>query len=213
MNHRGIALITGLVLLAAVSLLAVLAASGTLLQRNMAANFKEGSIALENAAVAASFARAWLNSQPASAREADCIEKCVLPIGIRDNGELPDNPEFEGAGWWRENGYPAGYNPATASTLGDADLATRSAYWLIEEVYFQKALEQQSLANTGYYRILSRGEGRKSNHVAVVEIITAKPWDANSSPTGFPPAGPGHDYCRQFSQQQPCGVLSWRRRR
>jgi hypothetical protein len=200
-------------LIAAVSMLAVLAASGALLQRNMAANFKGGSLALENAAIAASFAHAWLNSQPDSAREADCIEQCVLPVGVHGNGELPVNPEFEGAGWWRENGHPAGYNPATASTPGDADLATRSAYWLIEEVWFHEALEQQSMADTGYYRILSRGEGKKPNHVAVVEIIAARPWQTNSLPTAFPPIGPGHDYCRQFSQQQPCGVLSWRRRR
>ena len=64
MNSRGIALFTGLVLLAALSLLALTAASGTVLQRTMAANFQENSMALQNASIAASYARAWLNSRP-----------------------------------------------------------------------------------------------------------------------------------------------------
>lgn len=213
MNERGIALLAGLVLLAAVSMLAVLAASGTLLQRNMAANFREGSLAFENAAVAASYARAWLDSRPALDREPGCIEDCILPVGIRGNGEIFAQPEFEGIGWWLSNGHSAGYNPGTASTIDDPDLAKRSAFWLIEEVYFQSGAELQTQAGTGYYRILSRGEGRSPNNVAVLEAIVARPWEGDIKPGIFPPGEQESSFCGQFSLQQPCGVLSWRRRR
>jgi len=212
-KDRGIALLAGLALLAAVSLLAVLAASGTLLQRNMAANFREGSLALENATIAASFAKAWLNSRPASAREPGCVEGCILPEGIHAHGEISIHPEIEGAGWWRDNGFSAGYDPGTATTIDDPDLAARSAYWLIEEIHFQPAVDSQNPADTGYYRILSRGEGHRPGYVAVVEAILARPWEGEITPGNFPPVEPERVFCRQFSPQQHCGVLSWRRRR
>jgi hypothetical protein len=212
-KDRGIALLAGLVLLAAMSLLAVFAASGTLLQRNMAANFQEGKLAFENANVAASFARAWLYSRPASGREPGCVRGCILPVGIHDNGEIPAQPEFEGTGWWRTNGFSAGYNPETANTIDDPDLATRSALWTIEEIHFQPGAESPTLVGTGYYRILSRGEGHNPNTVAVLEAIVARPWEGDVKPGIFPPVKPESSYCGQFNPQQPCGVLSWRRRR
>lgn len=213
MKNRGIALLAGLALLAAVSLLAVLAASGALLQRNMASNFRESSLAFENAAVAASFARAWLDNRPASEREPGCITNCILPTGIYGNGEAAPQPEFEGIGWWRVNGFSAGYNPGTAEAVDDPDLAARSAHWLIEEVHFQPGTESQNQADTGYYRILARGEGHNPNNVAVLEAIVARPWEGEITPGPFPPGPPESQFCRQFSAQQPCGVLSWRRRR
>jgi Tfp pilus assembly protein PilX len=212
-KDRGIALLAGLALLAAVSLLAVYAASGTLLQRHMATNFGEGSLAFENAIVAASFARSWLNSRPASDREPGCVRDCILPVGIHDTGEIPAQPEFKGIGWWRTNGFSAGYNPQTASTIDDPDIATRSAFWLIEEVHFQSGAESMTHGSTGYYRILSRGEGRNSKNVTVLEAIVARPWEGDIKPGKFPPGEPENPFCRQFSLQQPCGVLSWRRRR
>ena len=213
MKDRGIALLAGLALLAAVSMLAVVAASGTLLQRNMAANFQEGSLAFENASLAASFARAWLYSRPVLDREPGCVSDCVLPVGIIDNGEIPAQPEFEGTGWWGTNGFLAGYNPETASTIDDRDLATRSAFWIIEEIHFQPGAGSPTPVGTGYYRILSRGEGQNPNTVAVLEAIVARPWEGDIKPGIFPPGKPDSPFCAQFNLQQPCGVLSWRRKR
>lgn len=213
MKSRGIALLAAIVLLAALSMLAVLAASGTLLQRNMAANFREGSLALENASLAASFATAWLNSRQALEREPGCVRDCILPVGIYDMGEVPAYPEFEGAGWWRSSGFAAGYDPGAATMIEDPDLAARSAHWVIEEIHFQPGAESPNPAGTGYYRILGRGEGHNPNNVAVLEAIVARPWEGDITPGIYPPMGPENYFCRQFSSEQPCGVLSWRRRR
>ena len=206
-------MLAGLVLLAAVSLLAVFSASGVVLQRNMAANFRENSLAMENAHKASSFARAWLISRPVSDRDASCLTGCILPIGVRNAGELSDRPEFEGAGWWRDNGYSAGYNPETASTVEDPTLSGRSAYWLIEEIHFDPGAEQAENRATGFYRVFSRGEGRNANSVVVLETIVARPWEGEISPGHFPPTGPERSFCGQFDPQQSCGVLAWRRRR
>jgi Tfp pilus assembly protein PilX len=52
-KEKGVALIAGLVLLAAISLLALMAASGMVLQKHMATNFQQDAQALENAGIAA----------------------------------------------------------------------------------------------------------------------------------------------------------------
>jgi Tfp pilus assembly protein PilX len=46
MNQRGIALLTGLVLLASISLLALMAASGMIMQKQLSTNFRQDIKAL-----------------------------------------------------------------------------------------------------------------------------------------------------------------------
>ena len=108
MNNEGIALLTGLVLLAAISILALSAASGTLLQRNMAINYEENAQALQNASVANGYALAWLNSRAVIERENNCASNCLLPIGILGPGSLPAQPAFKGVSWGRGNAIAAG---------------------------------------------------------------------------------------------------------
>ena len=137
MNSRGIALLAGLMLLAAVSLLALTAASGTILQRNMANNFQENSLALQNASIATNYAKAWLNSRLVIERESGCEIDCVLPVGISNPGELPAQPEFESAAWWRSNALAAGYNPETAKTAATPDSGVEPARWIVEEINYE----------------------------------------------------------------------------
>lgn len=221
MNSRGIALITGLALLAAVSLLAILTASGTLLQRNMATNFQQNSLALESASIASVYAQAWLFSRPANAREPDCLNQCILPIAVRNGGELPPHPEYEGSGWWQSHGYITGFDPEAAEVPDSSRHTDDSAYWLIEEIHYEPAsvelstdeLKSSPAAGIGYYRIFGRGEGRSPNSVAVVESIVARPWGGEFDRGDFPPTGPQTDFCRQFIADADCGVLAWRQRR
>ena len=104
MNQRGVALIAGLVLLAALSLLALIATSAMILQRHMAANYHENKLALENSAIASSFATAWLYSRASHEREEACISDCVLPVAIHNAGEIPAQAEYQDSGWWQSNG-------------------------------------------------------------------------------------------------------------
>jgi len=210
------ALLTGLVLLAAISLLALIAASGTILQRNMADNFQENSLALQNASVAAAYAKSWLNSRLVFERESSCEIDCILPAGIRNPGELPLRPEFESAGWWRSNAFAAGYNPETAETVTTPDVGAEPARWVIEEIHYEStgdARAENRAEGVAYYRILSRGTGQNSRNVAVTESIVARLWDGDFLADSYPPDGPFGAFCEQFEHRYDCGRLSWRQRR
>jgi len=216
LNSRGIALFTGLVLLAALSLLALMAASGTVLQRTMAANFQENSMALQNASIAASYARAWLISRQVNERESGCLENCILPVGIRHSGELPARPEFESAAWWRSNAWAVGYNPETAEMMIAPDGGAEPARWIIEEIQYQTTGDQrgENLAEgVAYYRIFGRGTGLNARSVAVIEAIVARPWEGDFQAGSYPPDGPFGAFFRPFENRYDCGSLAWRQRR
>jgi len=215
-KNRGIALLTGLLLLAAVSLLALSAATGALLQRNMAINYEDNALALQNASVASSYAVAWLNSRKDVERQSGCQANCLLPVGIRNPGEIPDQPELKGVEWWRSNAFAAGYNPETAETSYVGDRGAEPARWIIEEVHYLATGDspgENGAEGLGYYRILSRGTGRNERSVAVIETVAARPWEGNFQAGTYPPEGPARIFCRQFEARYDCGRMSWRQRR
>jgi len=214
MRPRGIALLMGLVLLAAISLIALMATNGMVLQRRMSANFAERTRALGDAAQAEAAARAWLDSRSDMDREAGCLADCMLPAAIHSLGELPRNPEFKTAAWWQSNGVPAGTNPETGEPL-DADvIGDGSPVWMIEEISYEALpapVAEPSIAGVGYYRIYARGGSGGS--VAVTEAIIAHPWDGAFEPLPYPSSEPAGFFCRQFASEMPCGMQAWRRRR
>jgi len=215
MRPRGIALLMGLVLLAAVSLLAVMAANGTLLQRRMSANFGASSRALAQATRGTQAARAWLNSRADFEREADCTDACTLPFAIYSPGQLPRNPEFESVDWWQNHSIASGYHPETGEWLAAGEPEGRPPRWIIEELRYEPAAATAAttLTGIGYYRILARATGGSPGSLAVTESIVARPWGGDFEPMPFPADGPVTQFCRQFDPAVPCGTLAWRMRR
>lgn len=216
MKHRGIALLTGLVLLAAISLLALFTSSGMILQRHMAANFEQDTLALESAALADTWAKAWVYSRPAHDRERGCFSGCVLPAGFKDESELPPYPELEALAWWQANGVPAGTNPDTGETLELYDAENGPPRWVVSEIHYASTGDEpgeKRAESIAYYRILSRGKGRHGTNVAVTESIIARPWGGDFQPGNYPPQGSARLFCEQFAGRYECGNLSWRRRR
>ncbi|MBT8048881.1 MAG: hypothetical protein HKN57_00640 [Xanthomonadales bacterium] len=216
MNQQGVALLAGLVLMAAVSLLALSAASGMVLQRSMASNFQESMLALQNASIASAYAQAWLFSRSDHERERGCQIDCLLPMAIHEGGTLPMNPEFESAAWWRNNAIPAGYNPATAQMEITPAQGAEPALWLIEEVHYESTGETEHESHAGgqaFYRIVSRGTGLNARSVVVTETIVARPWEGDFSAGPYPPNGPVETFCRQFDDVYACGHLAWRQTR
>jgi len=216
LNNRGITLLASLLLLTALSLLALVAASGMIMQRRMAANFQENTLALDDATVANSFAMAWLNSRRDVERESGCEFHCTLPAGIHNGGEIPDQPEFEGPAWWLENGIAAGVNPDTGATFEVYYAGLEAPRWIIEEIEYERTEDapgETTADAVAYYRIISRGTGRSSNSVAVTESIVARPWEGGFLVPAFPPDEAPHAFCAQFGASYDCGTLSWRQRR
>lgn len=216
MRDRGIALLMGLVLLAAISLVALLAANSAVLQQRMAANFGVSAKTLGHATRATAAARAWLYSRPDFERETGCLSDCLLPAAIHSAGRLPRNPEFESAAWWRSNAVAAGSHPETGEPLTADPAEVEPPRWLIEEVHYQgiaNGSDEAAVAGVGYYRILAWSRGSSPGSLAVTESIVARPWDGEIEPLPYPPDLPPGTFCRQFDPVLACGVQAWRRRR
>lgn len=216
MKARGIALVLGLVLLAAISVLALTSARGMVLQHRMAGNLGENMDALHNATIAAAAARAWLESRADVEREAGCLVDCLLPFAISNSGELPPRPELESATWWRTNGFLAGTNPETGEDLGYRSGGVEPARWVIEEIQFQPSDiddPDAAVGGVGYYRVLARGSGKRQSSVAVSESILARPWEGDFDPAPYPPLDPPAAFCHQFDAAVACGTLAWRQRK
>jgi Tfp pilus assembly protein PilX len=210
MNCKGMALLTGLVFLAAVSLVAITAAGGMTLQRHQAANFTDRAQALSRADLAEASARAWLFSRSAIERQPDCISSCLLPEGIRP--AISGDPALEGAAWWRANGTAAGRHPVTGESTGYAGTGTADALWLMEELHFEAVSDPQSTsyAGIGWYRIFARGTGTQPGSLVITETIVARPWGGEIAAGSFPPTGPMSTFCRQFDENTACGTEAWR---
>ena len=216
MKVRGIALLMGLVLLAAISLLALMAANSMLLQSRMSANYGERGQALARATRAIAAATSWLYSRPDFERERDCTSGCQLPVAIHAPGQLPRNPEFEGAAWWRSHGFAEGIHPATLEPLSVQLTETDPPMWVMEELDYMPLAEpgvEPEIDGIGYYRILARGTGGSPGSIAVVESIIARPWYGDFTPLPYPPGQSRTTFCDQFSPALPCGTQAWRQRR
>lgn len=214
MNNRGIALLMGLVLLAALSLLALMATSGMLLQQRMSANYGERSVALAHATRAAAAALSWLYSRTDFEREADCVMDCQLPFAIHAPGRLPRNPEFESAAWWQSNAQAAGVHPLSGEPLAAPE--PDPPRWVMEEIGYlplDASAAGPSAAGIAYYRVLARGHGASPGSIAVTESIVARPWQGEFEPLPYPPDSPRAGFCLQFSGELPCGTQAWRQRR
>ena len=220
MKEKGVALIVGLVLLAAISLLALMAASGMILQKHMASNFQQDMQALENAGIATVYASTWLFSRANHEREASCVSNCVLPVAISNPGEVPAYPEYEDAAWWRENGVAAGFDPITTGMLMAYDgYGAEPPHWITEELHYEPLAGglEDGTEGIAYYRVLARGTGNAAAKVAVTESIFARPWGGDYQLPEFLPGIDPVEFCRQFSgithPQFKCGRLAWRQRR
>jgi Tfp pilus assembly protein PilX len=210
------ALLMGLVLLAALSLLALSSTSGMILQRHMASNFQENAVALEAAMLADAEARAWLLSRPDIQRQADCLADCFLPPGFRQADDVPARPEFQSAEWWRNHGIEAGLNPETGENRLSQPVGAEPARWILAEIHAEStgdAGSETTARNLAYYRIFSRGAGLHPGSVAVTESVAARPWGGSFEPGPLPPLNGPNPFCRQFLHRYDCGMQSWRRRR
>lgn len=216
MKARGIALLMGLVLLAAVSLLALMAANSMVLQRRMSANYGERSQALARATRAVAAAKAWLYSRPDFERQIDCTADCQLPAAIHGPGQLPRNPEFESAAWWRSYAIAEGIHPATLEPLTAESPEPDPPTWIMQELGYLALAESEvgpAVGGIGYYRILARGTGGGPGSIAVIESIVARPWYGEFAPLPYPAEQSHTTFCQQFSPALACGTQAWRQRR
>lgn len=216
MKNRGMILVTGLVLLTAVSLLAVTAARGTGLAYRQASNLEDEFRALASARRAEADARAWLVSRLDIERETDCIQNCLLPPAVHSAGILPDNPAYESAAWWDLHGHRAGTNPLSGVMVEQESADNNASLWVMEEIHFETmeaGASETAVGAVAYYRVISRGTGKRSRSVVLTETLLARPWQGDYTAGSFPETAGTADFCAQFSLETPCGTVAWRRLR
>lgn len=219
MKNEGVALITGLLLLASLTLLALTGTSGMILQRHMAGNFSQTRLALQRSEFAQKQAQQWLLSRPYAERQPDCIRDCLLPEAVLSDGSIPVDAAYQSQLWWNANGYAAGWHPSSGEqvTLFEITDPTK-ARWLIEELHFDDSFsESVDSAGIGYYLVVARGVADDQRVVTVTESVIARPWIDGIQAETFPSETLAGNFCQPFlellSEPDQCGLLAWRQSR
>ena len=219
-RQQGVTLLTGLVLLAAISLLALVATSSMLLQLRMAGNFEDSRLALQNSAMAVTEGERFLYSIRNDARSPDCQANCFTPpldTIIHAAKDIPVFAEYEDKNWWHSWAVDAAFDPLSGTPVETTPaMGADSPRFLIEEVYFDPltslpvATGAPLLSGIAYYRILGRGCGKGATTVAVSESIIARPWKADALPGSS--SRDSREFCAGFRPWYDCGRKAWRQR-
>ena len=205
-THGGMVLLLCLLLLVALSLLGLSAATETLLQSKLSANLQDSERAKQAASLASSWAEHWLLSLegPAPVNCADSCEGLILHAA----GTLPPHPESESFDWWVNNGHEAGVDPMSGERLQTISRdSIETPVWIIETVNTDPPTESGEPDLQVWYRILARGTGRAETAVSVVESIVVRSWPVPADNDSFRVAD---GTCPGSSPSVICGRYAWR---
>lgn len=221
-RQGGLVLLLSLAILAGLSLLALIAASSMLQQRQMSANYTDGELARLSAMTAVSAGEKFIFNLAYESRIGNCQSGCYVEPArsmILQPGQLPDEPEFLPDDWWMQWGHPLYSQPESEFTTGQpasaAELPGRlPPLFIIQELEFlaatgsQAEVDAPALSGVAYYQVLGRGTGVSIGNTHVAESILARPWLASS---GLEETA-GVD-CEAFQPVIDCGRLAYRERR
>lgn len=220
-HQEGLVLLLSLALLAGLSLLALLAASSMLQQRQMAANHADGELARFSAKAAVYAGENLILGLPENYRTGNCLQDCFAEPAnslFLDPATAPPEPEFLPDEWWLEWGQPLVAEPQSEvpgpGTAPAWPLPGRDPpVFTLQELEFLPASQPLAeglpqIAGVGYYQILGRGTGTGVASTHVAESIFARPWLAGTELQQE--AFPG---CSLFRHQVDCGRMAYRERR
>lgn len=205
-RQNGAVLLIVVLLLVALSLLALVAGSDSLLQSRMAAHATSRPAALHQAEAAAAWAESWLMRLPGDRRPSTCQAECGNGEVIRAAGHYPATPELEDGNWWAANAWRAGEDPGGAVPPSPDHGTGR---WLIEELH----VEPGPSDTVAYYRILARAEAPGAIPAAVIESLVARPWGHPDWQDEWGVEPGALPFCRRLELALPCGRVAWQQRR
>lgn len=207
MRESGAALIMCLILLGALSLLGLSAASERVMQMRMSSNSDSGLARRLNANSGLNWAEDWLLGMPGTGRPVACAANCTAADVIRPVGAYGIAPQHMNLQWWQLNGHAVGFAPEASPP--PAEFA--GPWYIIEEVHIEPAVNPESLQlETAYYKIMARGMATGPTQNSVTESILARPWGHESLSNGFPPNAETVPFCKSMLTQTPCGRMAWR---
>lgn len=192
-KERGIALITGLIILVLLTLIGVTAARSTLLQERMAGNLRDQNVAFQSAEAALRWGEGYLNGASLSSFVADTSTTVLskTPTGLYQATMSPTLERWQ-QGVWDDAGSVA--YPRTPDNLGAAidapEGAAETPRFIIEDlstsikcttantvsctttpVNLQPggSLKLGAVEETGVYRITARGVGTSANTIVFLQ--------------------------------------------
>ncbi|NIP18062.1 MAG: hypothetical protein GWM87_07810 [Xanthomonadales bacterium] len=211
-NSRGAALLICLLLLTALTLLGLAAASDMTLQHRMAGNIESARESLRNAEAGLLWAERWLLSLSGDARPASCAANCAPGDVIRAENVYPPSPAVFDENWWAIHGIAAGVEPELG--ILDPDLYDLGSHWLVEEVHHAtQTTTPDHPGEVSYYRITARGSEAGGAGVSIVQGILARPWGDPKWTDPLPPGFGQRNLCHRFGIAPPCGRVAWRQLR
>lgn len=218
---QGMALLAGLVIMAAISLLALVATASMIQQIRMAANFSDRQQARLSATAAVLQGESFIFGLDHDQRLPGCTDQCFqAPLNhvIHYPAELTAFPEYQDSSWWSMWSTEIGTDPLGGSSTAESwNFGTQAPRYLIEEIHFENASNLPELSGAeplngiAYYRVLGRGQGRGPAAVAVSEAIVARPWLDGPTTDSVTPVNAG--FCAAFLPLYDCGRMAWRERR
>lgn len=207
-GQRGAVLLLCLLLLLALSLLGLAAASDRQLQDHINGNVESAQRAEDIARIGSLWAQAWLLGQPGETRPA--AGSVILAAG-----SLIVNPEQQDSAWWHSNGHAAGTDPVSGQSFAMPGLAAGAeAHWLIEELHAADVDAGNGvIAELAWYRILARGTVGQPGSAAFSETIVARPWGEAAWRNAFPPEAGANAFCALLTEPLACGRQAWQQLR
>lgn len=209
-RQRGAALLLCLLLLIALSLLAVSSASDSRVQVRMAANLAADEQAFRAAQSALAWGEQWLFSLDGETRVPPCGGDCDATTPVRSADSYPPWPEHQPEAWWLDEGRADGFDPVTGARLADRGPGDGPAgRWIVEEIHFEPA--GGGRPDTSYYRLIARAAPIGSGSPVVLESIIARPWGDHAWRNAFP-AATEPLFCIALTVPAHCGRMAWQRR-
>jgi Tfp pilus assembly protein PilX len=209
---KGAVLILCLLMLTALSVLGLAAASDHILQARIAGNAVGSSEMEVSADAGLLWGESWLFGFQGLQMPDSCQTACQKSDLIKAEGFYDFDSVYDNE-WWEANAYPVGFDPVSGMVLSN-ELALHHAksHWLIEEVHhLPKQVIDDGVTDIGYYRILARGTSDTSTVYSLTESIIARPWGDVSLQDNFPSNPTSTEFCDEISAQTPCGRLAWRK--
>ncbi len=212
MNSKGTVLVLCLLMLFALTLLGLAAASDQVLQARMSSNQIIGSQSSQSADITLDWAEDWLFGLEGTEKPGVCSDSCLSSEIVHQKRSFNDDAALHNLAWWEKNAHPTGKDPQTGIILDQALVETYpDNYWLIKEAYSEPALpNDDKISEITYYRILARASSGHGALFIVSESIIARPWGDVSLRDAFPAALDQAGFCLAVDDTIPCGRLAWR---
>ena len=207
----GAVLLLCLMLLMALSLLGLAAASDSQLQQRASGNIQFLADRQWLAERTLSWAEAWLMSLPGESRPLPCAESCSVAQAIRPSGHFSGEPLGTDFGWWQSHAVRAGFAPDRGAALPFRGIpAHLMGYWLVEEVHLDETPEFESTVNAlAWYMITAAAGSGSGEPFIVTQSIVARPWGEAALSNPLTASTPASNFCTSLAAGTPCGRQAW----